>query len=633
MRWILTVVFAFFTSSIFAQESLTPEKLEQLGRVSPMGLSRDKQWVIYKVSTPDVAENRLSSKLYKISISGGAPDEISSATDLITDDRVSPDGQYRMSSAVVKLEHTRGVDDYPALTQSNVYIYNSLNYRQWDTWSKGEFNHVFISTVAQQGAPKDIMPGERFDCPQKPLGGNEDFIWSPDSKKVVYVCKKKSGTAYAVSTNTDLYAYDIASGTTRDITKGLNGYDINPAFSSTGTLGWISMKRDGFESDKQDIVIADGQHMINLTQQRDDIHVRAFRWSNDGRSLFFIAPVNGTWQLFTVNNLLATGGKPMVNQITRGDFDIYGIIGQSGNTLIVSRTDINHALEIFTLNLKSAELKQLTHVNDELYRQIAPCKVVRRFVHTTDDRQMLEWVVYPPGFIPTKKYPVLLYCQGGPQSSLTLQYSFRSNLQLFASQGYIVLAPNRRGMPGYGTQWNEEVSKDWAGHATTDFLNAIDDITKEPYVDNTRLACLGFSFGGFSVYELEAIHQHRFKTFIAQDGIFDFRSMYGTADEAWLVNWEYGGAYWEKDNAVAQRSFGQSPSNFVNQWDTPILIIHNGKDFRVPVEQGLQAFQAAQLHRLKSRFIYLPEENHFAQGIQNTLVYQHEIFKWLAETL
>jgi len=278
-------------------------------------------------------------------------------------------------------------------------------------------------------------------------------------------------------------------------------------------------------------------------------------------------------------------------------------------------------------------MKPLTHVNDDVNNTLAKCKTERRFVTTTDNKKMLVWVVYPPNFDPAKKYPTLLYCQGGPQAALTQFYSYRWNFQLMASQGYIIVAPNRRGMPGHGTQWNEQVSKDWGGQVIKDYLSAIDAVSKESYVDKSRLGCVGASFGGFSVFALEGEHQGRFKTFISHDGIFDFRSMYGTTDEVFFENWEKGGPYWDKKNAAAQRSFSQSPSNFVDKWNTPIFIIQGGKDYRVPIEQGLQAFQAAQLKGIKSKLLYLPEENHWVLNAQNAMVWQREFFSWLKETL
>lgn len=618
-----------------AQGQLTPELLWKLGRVNAVGLTKDQKFVVYSVTTPDVGANKNNRKSYKIPVTGGTPVEVTNTDELVVNDRISPDGSYILSSDAVKLKNVNGSDFYPELKNSNVQIYDNLNYRHWDTWEDGKFDHVFVAPYnsGKAGAAKDIMPGELYDCPQKPFGGDEDFIWSPDSKKIVYVTKKKFGTDYAISTNTDLYEYDMATGSTTNLTEQNAGYDVNPAFNSKGTLAWLSMKRDGYESDKQDLVVVNNGTRTNLTGLRDDIHVESFKWSTDDRNLFFIAPVNGTLQLFVVDNPGMLMKVPDVKQITKGDFDIAAIVAQTGDKLIVSRTDINHAAELYTVDINTGSMTQLTHVNDEAYKTIGLCKTERRFVKTTDGKQMLVWVVYPPNFDASKKYPTLLYCQGGPQSALTQFYSFRWNFQLMASQGYIVVAPNRRGMPGHGTQWNEQVSKDWGGQVMNDYLSAIDNVSKESFVDKNRLGCVGASFGGFSVFRLAGMHNKRFKSFISHDGVYDFRSMYGTTDEMFFENWEKGGPYWDSKNKVAQRSFSQSPSNYVDQWNTPIMIIQGGKDYRVSIEQGQQAFQAAQLRGIKSRFLYFPDENHWVLNMQNAIVWQREFYKWLKETL
>jgi len=618
-----------------AQNLLSAEQLWKLGRVSGMGLSKDKKNVIYSVSTPNVEENKSVRKLYIIPVTGGSATEITSTDDVLVNDRISSDGKYILTSDAVKIKDIVGSDKYPDLKKSNAYVFTSLNYRHWDTWEDGKFDHVFVSPLVngKAGAGKDIMPGEAFDCPQKPFGGDEDFIWNPDGKRVLYVTKKKFGTDYAVSTNTDLFEYDIEKGTTKNLTEDNKGYDVAPAYNTKGQLAWLQMKRDGYESDKQDIVVSNGNFKINLTGQRDDIHVDGFKWGEDDRTIFFWAPIDGTVQLFKVNYPGLTKIAVNIIQITKGDFDITGVVGQVGNTLVVSRNDMNNAAELFTVDINDGTMKPLTHVNDDVNNTLAKCKTERRFVTTTDNKKMLVWVVYPPNFDPAKKYPTLLYCQGGPQAALTQFYSYRWNFQLMASQGYIIVAPNRRGMPGHGTQWNEQVSKDWGGQVIKDYLSAIDAVSKESYVDKSRLGCVGASFGGFSVFALEGEHQGRFKTFISHDGIFDFRSMYGTTDEVFFENWEKGGPYWDKKNAAAQRSFSQSPSNFVDKWNTPIFIIQGGKDYRVPIEQGLQAFQAAQLKGIKSKLLYLPDENHWVLNAQNAMVWQREFFSWLKETL
>lgn len=616
---------------------MTPELLWNLGRVSAQGVSKDGQSVIYSVSTPDAETNKSSRKTYMIPIAGGTATAINKGDSLLVDKNLSPDGRYRLLNKEVKVKKVTGEDFYPALQKSNVYIYDDLNYRHWDTWEDGKYDHVFLVTLDASGkvvSEKDLMEGEPYDSPQKPFGGDEDYAWRPDGKAIVYVTKKKYGKEYAVSTNTDIYEYEIESGQTKNLTEDNKGYDVNPTYSSDGTLAWLSMKRDGYESDKQDLVVRTPGGTLNLTGHRDEIHVLGFTWANDGRNLFFYAPINGTLQLFEVDYPGLAKKVPVVRQITRGDFDITGIVGQSGNNIIVTRTDMNHAAEIFSVDRETGNMRKLTYVNDAIYDTIGMAKTERRWVNTTDGKKMLVWVIYPPDFDPNKKYPTLLYCQGGPQSPLTQFYSYRWNFQLMASKGYIIVAPNRRGMQGHGTKWNEQISKDHGGQAMKDYLSAIDNLSREKFVDRNRMGAVGASYGGYSVYMLAGMHKDRFKTFIAHDGIFDMRSMYGTTEELWFVNWDWSGPYWEKKNAAAQRSYNQqNPINFVDKWNTPIMIVQGGRDYRVPIEQGLGAFQAAQLRNIKSRLLFLPEENHWVLNAQNALVWQREFFKWLEETI
>jgi dipeptidyl aminopeptidase/acylaminoacyl peptidase len=636
MKRILLFSTLLLSFSATAQNKMTPELLWKLGRVSGLGISKDGKYILYSVGTPNAVENKTSRKTYAIPVAGGNLIPISNADSMLVNEKISADGKYMISSAEVKIKKLTGKENYTDLQKSNVYIFDNLNYRHWDTYEDGSFGHVMLTPLQNgvAGTPIDLMPGEPYDCPQKPFGGDEDFVWNPNGKEVVYCTKKKYGTAYAISTNTDLFAYNIETGKTRNLTEGMMGYDINPSFNSKGEMAWLSMKRDGYESDKQDLIVSNGITKMNLTASRDDIHVEGYHWSEDGRNLFFYAPINGTLQLFVVNYPGLTKMAAVVTQITKGDFDVNGIIGQSGNSLIVSRTDMNHAAEIYSVDLATGNMTQLTHVNDETYASLSMSKTERRFVKTTDGKDMLVWVIYPPDFDPAKKYPTLLYCQGGPQSPLTQTYSMRWNFQLMAANGYIIVAPNRRGMPGHGTKWNEDISKDHGGQAMRDYLSAIDAVSKEKFVDKNRLGCVGASYGGYSVFMLAGMHNNRFKTFISHDGIFDFKSMYGTTEELWFVNWDYGGAYWDKKNAAGQKSYAQfSPSNFVDKWNTPILIFQGGKDYRVPIEQGEQAFQAAQLKGIKSKFILLPDQNHWVLTAQDALVWQHEFYKWLEETL
>lgn len=637
MKKLLILTIGMMGLTVSAQEVMTPELLWKLGRVTPLGISKDGKNIVYKVGTPSIEENKSNSKFFTIPVTGGKATEITETKDVLKDKNISPDGLYLLSHQEVKINTVLGKDVYPELTKSDAKVYDGLDYRHWDTWRDGTYNHVFFGGIpapnVRLAAPVDIMPNEAYDSPQKPFGGDEDYIWSPDSKNIIYVCKKKAGTAYATSTNTDLYQYNIDTKETINLTEDNLGYDTHPAYSPKGDLTWLQMKRDGYEADKNDIIVRFKGMKINLTSAWDGT-VESFKWSADGKKVYFIAPIDGTKQLFEVNFPGLTRIAVTVRQITNGIFDVTEIVGFNLDQVIVARNDMNHASEIFSYDLKKKVWKQLTNVNTETYNKLALSKTEKRYVTTTDGKKMLVWVILPPNFDATKKYPTLLYCQGGPQSALSQYYSYRWNFQTIAAQGYIVVAPNRRGMPGHGVQWNEQISGDWGGQVMDDYLSAIDDVAKESYVDKTRLGAVGASYGGYSVFQLAGIHKNRFKTFISHCGIFNTQSMYGTTEEVFFTNWDSGGAYWEKENKTAQKTYNEfNPINLINNWNTPIMIIQGGKDYRVPIGQGQEAFQAAQLKGIKSRFLLFPEENHWVLKPQNALVWQREFFKWLKETL
>ena len=633
MKKIFFTIFTMISLSAIGQNVMSAETLWKLGRISPLGISKDTKNIIYKVTIPSVTENKSESKFYTVPVNGGPSKEITDYKILLKDKNISPDGKYIVYNEEVKINNVHGKDFYPELDKSDVQIYDGLDYRHWDTWNEGKFNHVFYKENMEGAVGVDILGSEAFDSPQKPFGGDEDYIWSPDSKHILYVSKKKSGTQYAISTNTNIFDYNIEAGKTVNRTEGNNGYDIAPKFSPTGNLSWLQMQRDGYEADKNDIIVDFKGMKMNLTASWDGT-VDSFTWSTDGSKVYFIAAVDGTKQLFEVNFPGLTKIAVRVNQLTNGDFDVNDIVGFAGNSVIVTRSDMNHATELYSYELMKKTWKQLTNVNSTVYDSLALSKTERRYVTTTDGKKMLVWVILPPNFDATKKYPTLLYCQGGPQSALTQFYSFRWNFQLMAANGYIVVAPNRRGMPGHGVEWNEQISKDWGGQVMDDYLTAIDDVAKESYVDKNRLGCVGASYGGYSAFYLAGIHNNRFKTFIAHDGVFNTQSMFGTTEEVFFNNWDFGGAYWEKDNAVAQKTYTTfNPASFVEKWNAPILIFQGGKDFRVPIGQGQEAFQAAQLRGIKSRFVYFPEENHWVLQPQNAQVWQREFFKWLKETL
>ena len=633
MKKVLLIPLLLMSLNVAAQNVMTPELLWKLGRVTPLGLSIDGKNIVFKVTFPSVEENKSDSKLFILPVNGGNAIEIKDTKTFLADKNISPNGKFLVYNEEVKLDKVHGKDFYPDLQKSDVQIYDGLDYRHWDTWNEGKFNHVFYKENVEGAKGIDILKGENYHSPQKPFGGDEDYIWSPDSKKILYISKKKTATQYATSTNTNVFEYNLETGKTINRTEKNLGYDTAPQFSPSGDLTWLQMKRDGYEADKNDLIVSFKGVDFNLTDNWDGT-VDSFLWSKDGSKIYFVAPVGGTKQLFEVNFPGIKKIAITVTQITNGDFDVSDIVGLSGDSVIVTRTDMNHAAEIYSYNFKKKVWNQLSDINTKTYSNLALSKTERRYVTTTDGKKMLVWVILPPNFDATKKYPTLLYCQGGPQSPLTQSYSFRWNFQLMAANGYIIVAPNRRGMQGHGVEWNEQISKDWGGQVMQDYLSAIDDVAKESYVDTKRLGCVGASYGGYSAFYLAGIHNNRFKTFIAHDGVFNTQSMFGTTEEVFFNNWDFGGPYWEKDNSVAQKAYNEfNPVNYVDKWNTPILIIQGGKDFRVPIGQSQEAFQAAQLRGIKSRFLYFPEENHWVLKPQNAQVWQKEFYKWLKETL
>ena len=664
----LSLLFLSFVSLMtHAQKQLlTPEKLWELGRISVQTATPDGSGLLYSISRTNLTTEKSNTTQYMLDMAtwesvptvmlkgkqfvqwdqnglyalndgslfvsrdkGATWSRIHSGLKDATNVKIAPDGKTIAFSKSVRIEKVKATAKYNDVPNSTAYIYNDLDIRHWDYWNDGTYSHIFL-TSAYSTEQKDIMKDEPFYAPQVPFGGAEDFVFSKDSKTLLYVCKKAKGKAYAQSTNTDIYAYSLKSGHTDNWTKGMMGYDTKPLFSPDGKyVSWTSMARDGYEADKVDLYIMDlsNKKKVNLTNAWDETVDGDYIWSTDSRTLYFSAAYRGTQQLFSI----AVNEPGNVHKITDGTFDIAGVIGQFKKDILVSRTDMNHSAELYAVNTGTGKMTQLSHANDDVYEQTEMCSYELRMVSTADRKRMGVWVVYPPNFDKTKKYPTLLYCQGGPQSALTQFYSVRWNFALMAAKGYIVVAPNRRGMPGWGTEWNEAISQDWGGRPMQDYLAAIDDVAKESYVDKNRLGCVGASYGGYSVFMLAGIHNNRFKTFIAHDGLFDMKSWYGTTEELWFANWDLGGNYWQKDLPKAYGEY--NPSNYIDKWNTPIMVIQGGIDFRVPIEQGLQAFQAAQLKGIKSKLLYLPDENHWVLHPHNGLVWQREFFSWLQETL
>jgi dipeptidyl aminopeptidase/acylaminoacyl peptidase len=540
--------------------------------------------------------------------------------------RLSPDETYALTIEAIEV---RGdvTAKYSDLPKANARIEDDLMYRHWDHYDDYKRRHLFLHQImAENGLPViyqkaiDIQRDEVFDGVLPPFGGTDQFTFSADSKKIIYTSKKLQGKAFATSTNSDLYEYSIVDQTTTNITEANKGYDNNPACSNQGELAWLSMARNGFEADKNNLMLrkADGS-VVNLTAEMD-ITVGSFCWHPSGKMIYFIAPIKGTEHVFEVE--LAT---KKIRQVTSGQYDyvslsIYGDVIYAGRQSMVAPTDL------YAVSIKSKDkVSQLTKSNADILSSIVMPKVQEKWVTTTDGKQMLVWMVLPPNFDPNKKYPTLLYCQGGPQSQVSQFFSYRWNLALMASQGYVVVAPNRRGLPGFGQEWNDAISKDWGGQAMRDYLSAIDAATKETYIDKDRLGAVGASYGGYSVYMLAGIHQNRFKTFVAHCGLFNLESWYGTTEELFFANWDQGGPYWLAENKANYEK--NSPHNFVANWNTPILVIHGGMDFRVPESEGIQAFQAAQLKGIKSRYLSFPTEGHWVQSPQNGLLWQLEFFE------
>lgn len=686
---LFTFHFSFLALNSQAQmQTMTPELLWKLGRVSGECVSPDGKQVIYGITNYDLVKNKGERNLFSLNIStvsnsvklkdalntnpiqitdslgneGGVQflsngkigyiykgqwwesdataknaKKISNIEGGISVGKISPDGKHFLYAHDVKIGQTIQ-EKYPDLPKTDGEVFDDLMYRHWDSYEDGNYSHIFWTTYTNGiiGADShDIMAGTRFDCPQQPFGGAEDVQWSGDGNKIFYVCKKKTGKQYALSTNSDIYSYDLTNGVTSNFTDGINGYDTNPVISPDGKkIIWLSMARDGYEADKNRIMYYDftTNTRMDLTASWDE-SVSSIIWSLDSKKIYFGEVYQATEQVFeiTLPAVVADISSTDFRAVTSGDFDVNAIIGITATSLIVSRCDMNHASEIFKVDIATGSFTALTTVNKSVYDNLAMGKIEKRWVNTTDHKQELVWVIYPPNFDATKKYPTLLYCQGGPQSAVSQFYSFRWNFQLMAANGYIIVAPNRRGLPGFGTKWNEQISTDWGGQAMDDYLSAIDSISKLPFVDVTRRGCIGASYGGYSVYMLAGIHNGRFKTFIAHDGVFDLQSMYLTTEEMWFADWDMGGNFWTKPVPVTYTKF--NPINFVDKWNTPIYIISNDLDYRVPFNQGQEAFQAAQLKGIKSRFLHFPDEGHWVMKPQNSLLWQREFYKWLDETL
>ena len=670
-KQILSIIFISILSIGFcnAQKIYTPELLWKLHRISELQVSPDGKTLLYGVSSYKLEDNKGERNLFTLPVSGGAPTQLTRISGSIFNGTYRPDGRkigYLASDSGImqiwetgidgkntkKISHSAedisgfdyspdlknlvfvkrvkleksAKDIYPDLPLADARIETDLMYRHWDSWSDYAYSHIFIAPYqdGKTGTPLDIMAGEPFDSPMAPFGGMEQLAWNNDGSKLAYVSKKLKGMDYAISTNSDIYIYNLKDKTTTNISKGMPGYDQDPVFSPDGSkIVWRSMETPGYESDKDRIMIYDfatgkaKDYSVNFDQNAGN-----FKWTKDGKQLYFISGTKGTEQLY-----ILTLAQNEISQVTKGDFDYQSIV-LSGNQVIGLKMSMTMPTEIFRINAEKAEV-QLSFVNKDILSQVKSAKVVARWITTTDRKKMLTWVIYPPDFDPAKKYPAILYCEGGPQSTVSQFFSYRWNFQLMAANGYIIVAPNRRGLPSFGKEWNEQISGDYGGQNMLDYLTAIDTLAAESYVDKDRLGCVGASYGGFSVFWLAGHHQKRFKAFIAHDGMFNLESQYLETEEMWFVNHDLGGAFWDKSNAIAQKSYANSPHLFVQDWDTPIMVVHGGNDFRIAYTQGMSAYNAAKLRGIPAKFLFFPNENHWILKPQNSVLWQREFFGWL----
>ncbi len=658
-----TICLILMTTILFAQSKrLTPELLWQFGRVSLQDVSPDGKQMVYGIRYYDKVANSGSTDLFLKSTSNGNPVRLTHTPESEHNARFSPDGKrigflkngflhemdlegnnikvlseqsmngFAYAPSGDKLLFITDVkydlapnEKYGDLPKADARIIDDLMYRHWDHWHDYKYSQIhWIGYRNGQLAPEpvNIMDGA-YDSPVNPFGGMEQIAFSPDGKFIAYTCKKLKGRDFAESTNTDIYLYEIETGVTTNLTKGMNGYDIAPVFAPDGkSMIWSSMKREGYEADRNRIFWLDllSNKKLELTEGQD-LSASSPKYSPDGKTVYFTAATKGTYQLFALEV-----DTRQVRQITRGQHNYYGFVPNGGH-LIASRASMSMPHELYRVDSQNGTARQLTSINRGLLSTVKMGEVKERWVKTTDGKDMLVWMIYPPDFDPNKKYPALLYCQGGPQSTVSQFWSYRWNFQMMAANDYIVVAPNRRGLPSFGQEWNEQISGDWGGQAMTDLLTAIDDAKKEPYIDENRLGAVGASFGGYSVYWLAGNHQERFKTFISHAGLYNLVSWYGTTEEMFFANWDLKGPFWQKE--VPESYLTDSPHNFVGNWDTPILVIHGGKDFRVPEAEGMQAFQAAQLQGIPSRFLYFPNEGHWVLKPQNGILWQRVFFEWL----
>lgn len=653
-----------------SSDIMTPEVLWSFGRISNPAISPDGSKAVYGVTYFNKEEDRSYTDLYVMNLADGKITQITDTDYNESDANWTPDGKrisylakgqlwemnpdgsgakqitqieggingYLYAPDGSKIAYYKDIkmeptvqDMHPDLPKAKARIINDQFYRHWNDWVEG-YTHIFIAdyTPAQPiTSGQDIMKDEKWESPVRPWGGTEQLAWTRDGQKLIYTCRKKYGIDYAFSTNTDLYAYNTADGTTVNLTEGMMGYDKNPVLSPDGKkMAWESMERDGYEADKNRLFVMD----LETGKKKDftknfDQSVGNLAWDKDNNTVWFISDYHATDEIYSLNT---TSGE--IKKHTDGIHNYTSVVPVNGS-LITTQVSMSKPAEIYRTDPATGKDEELSFINKPLLDQLTMGKVEKRWVKTTDNKDMLVWMIYPPHFDPNQKYPAILYCEGGPQSTVSQFWSYRWNFQQMAANGYIIVAPNRRGLPGFGQEWLEQISGDYSGQNIKDYLSAIDEAKKEPYIDENRLGCIGASYGGYSVYYLAGHHNNRFKAFIAHCGIFDLEMQYYTTEEMWFAHWDLGGAPWEKNNKIAQRTYANSPHKFVGNWDTPILVIHGQKDFRIDASQGMAAFNAARMRGIPAQYLYFPEECHWVLGCQDGILWQRTFKAWLDKWL
>lgn len=652
---------------------MTPEALWAFGRVSDLQVSPDGETVLYGVSYYSVEQNKGNRELYSVGINAESVKRLTTSAKsefnaiwrpdgekigFLTSEsgsvqlwEMNPDGSNRSQISKIeggitgfkyapdqtKVLYTKDIeieekfkDLYEGLPLASGRLMNDLMYRHWDHWVD-TYSHVFVADYdgKQVSNHKDIMKGEPYNSPMSPFGGIEQIDWSTDSKGVAYTSKKLSGKAATLSTNSDIFFYDLETGETKNMTKGMMGFDVGPVFSPDGNyMAWESMERNGYESDQNRLYIMDLETGDSYdASETFDQNVRSISWTANSKDIFFTSDWHGAFQIYKFNLK-----KKSIDKITEGLHD-YRSVTIAGKHLVAAKQTMAMPTELFQVDPKNGDAQQMTFTNKELLDKLKMGKTEERWIKTHDGEDMQVFVIYPPDFDPNKKYPGILYCKGGPQGPLSQSFHYRWNYQIMAANGYIIVAPARRGVSGFGQAWQEQISGDYHGKSMTDYLTAIDELSKEPFIDENRLGAIGASAGGYAVFYLAGNHDGRFKAFIAHDGIFNEEAQYLETEEIWFENWDKGGPFWEKDNKVAQEAYAHSPHKYVQNWDTPILIIHSELDYRVVVTQGMTAFNAAVLRDVPAEYLYFPDENHWVLHPQNGILWQRTFFNWLDKWL